>query len=151
MYIVTKYKKILTPLALNNRDYWSWKGIETEIKDWLKFELNKKEKNYKLKSYEDYFLVNSIFGDKDYISDDNHLWSELEHMFGVHNSYISKIGLFNIDDEQTLVAEIKTDNNDFLYTSYWIIDRDEDNEFETTKIELDHDFNRLMLNNFDRK
>ncbi len=87
-----------------------------------------------------------------YIPDYMNLWEKLESMFGVHNSYVSKIGLFNIDDEQTLVAEIKTEDNDkFSYTTYWIIDRDEDNKFETTKIELDHDFNRLMLNNFNNK
>lgn len=150
MYIVTKNKKILTPLPFYTLDYWSFKGIETEIKDWFKCDLNEKEKNYKLKSYEDYFLVNSIFGDKDYISDDNHLWLEIEHMFGVHDSYINKIGLFNINEEQCLVAEIKTDDDDkYIHTSYWKIKRDEDNEFETTKIELDHDFNRFMLNNFD--
>mgnify|MGYP003650242527 CR=1 FL=1 len=146
MYIVTKYKKILTPISLIPLGRWGLTGIETEIKDWFKWSHNK-ETNVECEFYDDYFMPSSWT----YIPSYMNLWEKLESMFGVHNSYVSKIGLFNIDDEQTLVAEIKTDNNDFLYTSYWIIDRDEDNEFETTKIELDHDFNRLMLNNFNNK
>lgn len=146
MYIVTKYKKTLTPISLCTLGVWGLRGIEAELKDWFKWQLN--ETNVECKFYDDYFSPNKHA----YIPDYTHLWLELESMFGVHNSYVNKIGLFNINDEQELVIEIKSEDNDrFFHTSYWIIERDEDNKFETSKIELDHDFNVRMLNNFDLK